>query len=149
MATRPLQELITDRTQNDVQQNNAKGNYNISDLNRIGEWQQYIMDLLNENGYYVKVTPKTNWNKYDLPRQSDIDKIKDDTMALKDAYYTYATTPTLVTGVNYVTYVDANDIEKIFYDIEYLVNSMKSYFVYSGVAVSGQTHLWQNRFRRY
>lgn len=35
MATRPSEELIIDRTQRDVQLNNAKGNYNVSDFKRI------------------------------------------------------------------------------------------------------------------
>lgn len=47
-----------------------------------------------------------------------------------------------------LNYESANNIEKILEDIESLVTSMQNYYVYSGVARSGQRRLWQNRFRR-
>ena len=47
-----------------------------------------------------------------------------------------------------LNYVKANDIEKILTDIEDLIHGMEQYFVYSGVANSGQSRMWQNRFRR-
>lgn len=151
MAIRPQSELVTDRTSQDVQRELTKGHLNVEDLNRIGEWQIYIRDLLNEYGYYVNITPKTDFVKSDLTNMTTkITKIKNDLQSLKDAYYVLSTTPDVPsTDRLAINYVELNDIEKILSDIEYLIESMSKYFVYSGVAVSGQSHLWQNRFRRY
>ena len=151
MAIRPQSELVTDRTSQDVQLKRTKGNLNVEDLNRIGEWQTYIRDLLNEYGYYVDITPKTDFVKSDLTNMTTkINKIKNDLQSLKDAYYVLSTTPDVPSTERLaINYVELNDIEKILRDIEYLIESMSKYFVHSGVALSGQSHLWQNRFRRY
>lgn len=147
MANRPSSELVTDRTLQDVQLLNTKGNYNVSDLNRIGQWQVYVMELLNEHGYYVSIAPKTDWTKYDLPRQSQIDKIKEDTITLKNAYYTKHDYD-LHIGNTSINYNVANDIEKVFEDIEFLIKSMEQNVVFCGVARMGQPRIWQQRFRR-
>ena len=113
MAIRPDEELIIDRTLRDVELLNTKGNWNIEDLNRIGEWQIYIRDLLNENGYFVKVSPKTDFVKTDLHNMTtNINKIKTDTKALKDAFYTLQEHPLNIGSLS-VNYVIANNIEKI------------------------------------
>ena len=149
MATRPSEELIIDRTLNDVMQNNAKGNYNISDLNRIKKWQIYLKDIINEKGYYVSpLVIHDDWVITDLPHQSEINDIKNNITKLRNGYFVLRTTPqTPSTERDYITYSDANDIEKIFRDIEFLVNSNDNTHIYSGVANSGQPRIWQARFR--
>lgn len=61
MATRPTEELIIDRTLSDVNNLRTKGNYNATDLNRVEKWCKYLMELLNEYGYYVSIETKTDW----------------------------------------------------------------------------------------
>lgn len=138
MATRPSEELITDRTSSDVSQKRTKGNWNTSDLMRIAKWQVYIRDLLNEAGYYVNIQPRMAWNIFDLPRQSQVDKIRSDTMKLKEAYYTFISTPTLETGIDYVVFNEANDIEKILKDIEILIDNMMESYRYCGTLYCGE-----------
>lgn len=46
-----MDTLITNRTQADVIAGNAKGNYNASDLNRVGEAEEYLHDLFEAYGY--------------------------------------------------------------------------------------------------
>ena len=152
MATRPTSELVTDRTLRDVQLLNSKGNYNATDLNRVEEWCQYISDLLNEYGYYVSIVTKTDWTVgLGKPNMtSEINRIKTNIQSLIDAYVVMQSTPEVPSTTRLaINYQEANDIERILVDLEYLIESMSQYFVYSGVAVSGQSHLWQNRFRRY
>lgn len=138
MIDRPTNPLIYDRTLNDIMQKNSKGYYNASDLNRIGEWQTYIAELLNGYSYYVSITPKTNWQIGDIPRQSDIDKIKDDTTKLKNAFYSKATTPSLTIGINYIPYNTANDIEHIIKDLDELIENMIQSFIYCDTIYCGE-----------
>ena len=51
--------------------------------------------------------------------------------------------------LNKMTYKKANDIEKVLDEIYYLMWGMKDWYVYSGVANSGQNRLWQHRFRQF
>lgn len=46
-----MDTLITNRTQADVIAGNAKGTYNASDLNRVGEAEEYLHDLFESYGY--------------------------------------------------------------------------------------------------
>ena len=140
MATRPIHELIIDRTSRDVQLLNNKGNYNIEDLNRIGEWQNYIAELLNEYGYYVQVSPKTDFVKSDLQNMtSHIRHIKNDLQALKDAYYVMQSTPDVPsTSRLAVNYIEANNMEKILMDLDFLVHNMEEAFIYCGTIYCGE-----------
>ncbi len=152
MATRPIDPLIYDRTLADVRTNTDKGNYNASDLNRIESWMQYLKELLAEYGYYANIQTKTDWviglGKPNMT--TEINRIKTNLQTLKDVFYVRSTTPEVPSTTRVaINYVEANNIEQIINDIEYLINSMSQYFVYSGVSKSGQSHLWQNRFRRY
>lgn len=111
MATRPSEELVIDRTLSDVNLERDKGHYNIEDLNRVREWSIYIRDLLNENGYYVSITPDDEWEMETMPYQSKVDKVKSDVMTLKNAYYTLQEYD-LHIGQKTMSYTTANDIEK-------------------------------------
>ncbi len=138
MAIRPQEELITNRTLSDVNNNRTKGNWNIEDLNRIGTWQIYIRDKLKENGYFVNITPKTDFIKSDLTNMTTkINKIKTDTKALKDAYYTMQDY-NLKIGHPSVDYIVANNIEKILNDIDVLSDNMIQSFIYCGTIYAGE-----------
>lgn len=140
MVTRPTNELITDRTLSDVQMNNAKGNYNVSDFERIKEWQIYLKDLLDEYGYHSEpLVIHETWTTTDLPRQQDIDDIKDNLQKLKDVYYVLQSTPNIPSKErNFVTYSDANDIEKIMSDMEIVINRMLAQIKYAKNFYAGQ-----------
>ena len=131
MAIRPQSELVTDRTSQDVQRELTKGHLNVEDLNRIGEWQTYIRDLLNEYGYYVKINPKTDFVKSDLTNMTTkINKIKNDLQSLKDAYYVLSTTPDVPSTERLaINYVELNNIEKILVDLDFLIHNMAESFI--------------------
>jgi len=149
-----MKSLIYDRTQEDVEYalNNPdsslflKGTYNYTDLNRIEEWCEYLANELTNYNYPVSITTKTDWAMEDFPTMVQMNRIRLNVKEIKDAYYSYTNLPT---NVNQMTYTKANQIEKILDEINSLFNNMRNYFVYSGVANSGQSRVWQNRFRRY
>ena len=69
---------------------------------------------------------------------------------MRNAFYVKPTTPS-VPNIDLNTpliYNDINSIERILNDINELTQYMENNFVYSGVANSGQTRVWQQRFRR-
>ena len=148
-----MDKLIFDRTQEDVTHalnnpSNAtflKGAYNYTDLNRIEEWCKYLSDLLTSYNYSVNVTVKTNWNVSDFPTSSELERIRNNVIKLKQAYFSFTQIPV---NLEYMTWQKANDIEKILSEIDTIIKNMEQGFIYSGVAGSGQSRLWQQRFRR-
>lgn len=150
MATRPTQPLIYDRKQSDVTPNNPKGNYNVSDLNRIMEWEVYIHEYLIENGYYNKITVLPTLQVGDMYKiTTKINTLKNNLQNLKNAYAVLSTTPQVPsTSRTKINYVEANDMEKILSDIEKLIGYMQQNYIYGGVANGGQNRIWQQRFRR-
>lgn len=141
MATRPIEPLIIDRTLRDVQLLNSKGNYNATDLNRVEEWCQYIADLLNEYGYYVSIVTKTDWTVgLGKPNMtSEINRIKTNIQSLIDAYVVMQSTPEVPSTTRLaINYQEANDIERILVDLEFLINNMAESFIWCGTVYCGE-----------
>lgn len=133
-----MEELIFDRTFADVTANNDKGNYNASDLNRVESWCEYLKNMLIENGYYVDIQTKTDWKiGFGENMQSNIDRIKNNVDKLKNAFYVLKTTPTIEKNKTSLNYIDANNIEKVLFDIDYLIKKMEESFRYSNTFYSG------------
>ena len=95
-----------------------KGAYNNTDLNRVGEATQYVADLLNMFGFTVTIqTPKTNWQRSDIPSQEQANTYLSNLNAVQQADGTTIGTDTLPITLNNLTYTDANNIEKMLYDV--------------------------------
>jgi len=85
---------IYDRTQLDVDtikldptNENTKGAYNYTDLNRVENNCEYVMNLLNNSGlFYIPVTisVKTDWTVDDIPNIKDINRIRNNIITLKN-----------------------------------------------------------------
>lgn len=112
-----------------------KGAYNYTDLNRVGQAVQYLADLLNNYGYSVSVSPKTDWAISDIPRDSDMTRYLADLNALKDKFYG---TTELPDSMNDLTVTAANNIEKLLLEIETYINRMVAGFRKCGTFKSGQ-----------
>lgn len=138
--------LIYDRTIQDIKNRTAKGYYNFNDLNRIELWCVYIAEILNRYSYHITVNTKTNWTRKDFLNVTHLARIKSNVMALKNNYITYTYTPN-VSGTGNMTFDEANKIEKILKDLDEILINMQRYFVISGVASCNQQRFWQVRFR--
>ena len=152
-----MEQLIYDRTQEDVEYASnhpestefLKGAYNYTDLNRVETKVKELNELLNKYNYIVSIpTIKLDWSKTDFFTKADSIRYLDNINKIRQAYLVKSTTPATPATLNNLNYVKANDIEKILADVEDLIHGMEQYFVYSGVANSGQSRMWQNRFRR-
>ena len=124
-----------------------KGAYSYIDLNRVEEAVEYLSNLLNTFGYRNIVKTKTNWTAEDTQIVSEMQRYIDNIAELKNKYYSNVEGE-IPTTSTWLTIEGANYIEKILANIEELIRNMEQVFVYSGVATSGQTRIWQQRFRR-
>lgn len=131
-----MEDLIFDRTQNDLEQKTPKSYYNYTDLNRIETWCEYLANLLNSYSYPVSITIKKNWNMSDLPNVNDMERIRSNVNAIKTVFHAYTNIPE---NLEYMTIEKANDIEKILSEIDFLTKNMISSFRYSNTFDSGES----------
>ena len=131
-----MENLIFDRTQNDLEQKTPKGYYNYTDLNRIETWCEYLANLLTSYSYPVSITVKKNWAMSDLPNVNDMERIRSNVNAIKTVFHAYTDVPE---NLNYMTIEKANDIEKILSELDYLTKNMISSFRYSNTFNSGES----------
>ena len=126
-----LDDLITDRTQNDVDQKNKKGFYNVKDLERINDYTAYLAERL-----FVQI---------DLPifqlgdgiTFDKLNKVIDNIRKLRDVWYVADDTPQLpiVAGFNFEA---ANAIEKNLQAMSEFWISQEVDIKYSDTFVAGQ-----------
>lgn len=102
-----MDDLIYDRTQADVANLTAKGYYNLSDLERITEWVEFLSD---EFGLGLSATD------YTLGDLIDISELLANVAAIR-AVHSWSFTPAVPSATAW-NYVKANNVEKILADAE-------------------------------
>ena len=102
-----MDNLIYDRTQADVANLTAKGYWNLSDLERITEWVEFLSD---EFGLGLTTTG------YSLGDLVDIAELLANIDAIR-AGHTWSWTPAVPSATAW-NYVKANNVEKILADAE-------------------------------
>lgn len=130
--------LITDRTQEDVTKKTEKGFYNDSDLNRVGSAMAYLRDRLNDNGYTVDIEPYTAWEESDIPTPNDMTLYLGCLGALRSVLPLPDGTPETPETMENLTYVTANNIEKILETIDDVLTKSLTFLWYSGDIYSGE-----------
>lgn len=133
-----MDTLITDRTKADVDAGNAKGTYNASDLNRVGETVAYVAGRLMECGTSVNVSPRQDWSESDTPTASQLERYRSDVAALRAAMAAMPTTPQIPSTMEGLTWIGANALEKILEDTDVLITNLKAAWFYSGDLFSGE-----------
>lgn len=133
-----IDTLITDRTQSDIANRTKKGYYNAEDLNRVGAAVAYIRDRLNNSGYNVSVTPDTAWTDSDIPLPADMEHYLDCISTIRAVLRLPADTPIVPETMEKLTYIKANDIEKILEIVDKMLTNSMSAVWYSGDIYSGE-----------
>ena len=133
-----IDELITDRTQADVDAGNAKGTYRASDMNRVGKAVEYVAGRLLECGTSVDVSPKQDWPESDTPTASQLERYRSDVAALRDALAAMPTTPRAPATMTGLTCGGANALEKILEDTDVLITNLKAAWFFSGDLFAGE-----------
>lgn len=125
-----IDTLITDRTLADVQQGRTKGFYNYTDLNRVGNAQIYLRDLLATVGAdTVEVVGRADWIRNNIPRRADMERYLEDTAALQAALFQSLPLPA---SIRFLDYAGANQIEAALKAIEPAVQEIKKSYLRAG-----------------
>lgn len=116
-----------------------RGTMTINTLNRIENKQEELKNLFNDIGYWN--TPITNkqWTVnviFDNNGERDFQRIIDNTNVLRNAFFVYKATPN-TPPVSY-HYNDINAIEKILYDLDVMINDVKSHYRECGTFYCGE-----------
>lgn len=147
--------LVTDRTQADVERvrelaakgfsamtsdeqaewlAGMKGAYNASDLNRVGTALNYLAGrLASICGKSITWTAKTDWAVTDIPVASQAETYRRQIQDIRDALAYPAGTPD-VPQLARLTYIGANDIERILALCEDLIVNVAKSFRHTGAA---------------
>ena len=152
-----IDELVTDRTQADVDRvealkqkwlngtitsaektewnNNLKGSYNATDLNRVGQAVAYVANLLNQAGRTVSVVAKQNWTTSSIPTRAQMDAFLNDLTLLKQNVN--ANIPNVPSSMDNLDVATANRIEQIIIAVYDAINYEGANWTRSGVTYSG------------
>ena len=147
---------VTDRTAADIAARNAKAFLNVADWERVDgnttEVQALILSLLGTTVTLVDLTPPTIT---DFPGVDDINTLIENIDRLREAAHLPEETGLVPLDYDYLAgtaatapdYTDVNEWENALLLMYTLLPRSAGYFVRCGVGASGQSHLWQARFR--
>lgn len=93
---------------------------NYTDLNRIEEWTEYIREYLASVGYNTIVQTR-RWSHFDIPWQSEIDRIRNNINKLYKAFH-YLSEFKEITFTNSLTFEQVNVME---WDLETIYKWLK------------------------
>lgn len=125
-----LEPLIYDRTQQDVTERTKKGFYNVSDIQRINSYIEYLSDVLGLNLSVEDVSLGQALTR------AQMDDILNDVNALRAAWYVSHETPPTPIAVNW-DWQKANDLEKILFSLNEFWQSKLRDKIYSGTFRAG------------
>ena len=125
-----LEPLIYDRTQQDVTGRTQKGFYNVSDIQRINSYIEYLSNVLGLNLSVEDVSLGQALTR------AQMDDILNDVNALRTAWYVSHETPPTPIAVNW-DWQKANDLEKILFSLNEFWQSKLRDKIYSGTFRAG------------
>lgn len=125
-----LDPLITDRTAQDVSAGTEKGFYNVSDVQRVNSYIEYLSDVLGLNLTVTSVSLGQALTR------AQMDAILSNINAIRAAWYVADDTPMTPIAVNW-DYVKANNIEKILKVLDEFYQSVQIDKLYSGTFRAG------------
>lgn len=144
--------LITDRTQADVDAGNERGTYDDRTLNRVTSAMEDLRARFSELGYITGYEPLMIWHLNGSSdavwRENDEDIDADqfnayiaNVSALRGVLNMLSSTPQTPSTLENLLYTQANDIEKILFDIDATLRRMASTFPVCGEALCGGDYL--------
>lgn len=113
-----------------------RGTITIHTLNRIENKQEMLKGLFNAIGYWNTPTINKTWDYMQIFNADEFQRIIDNTDILKQAFFVYKGTPN-TPPVSY-HYNDINAIEKILFDLDVMINDVKSRYKRCGTFRCGE-----------
>lgn len=156
-----IDELICDRTYEDLEvarqcvkgnvpfpNDNLRFSWDYRALNRTEQAMEYVDSIFKELGYYKNMKFKTDWLNDEITR-TEAQRYIENLTVLRNFILMPSTSPDVPTTINGMTIGRANDIEKLIFDINFVIEALRKNLTRSGVANCGQSRMWQYRFRIY
>ena len=117
---------------------NMKGAYNASDLNRVGAAVARITERLAAAGIFIQTVGKTDWTEADYNNEAALDYYLKDVSLVRGALAVLDTTPPVPDDLQGLTWIEANNIEKILEDVDMLITNMMLAWYYAGDIYAGE-----------
>ena len=135
-----LNNLIFDRTAQDVANKTAKGLYRYTDLNRVQNAVSSIAARYIADGYAVQTFTLPSWSSNEIPRVAKATNYLNAVLALRrkvEMPGSYA----LPASMHKLDYKGANAIEKFLYDSDLMIDNLESAWWYSDEIISGEVDM--------
>lgn len=113
-----------------------KGMLTINTLNRIETKQRRIKKSFYAMGYWNTPIINKTWGENDIFNADEFQRILDNTNVLRQAFFVYKDTPN-TPPISYY-WDDINALEKILYDLDVMINDVKSHYRECGTFESGE-----------
>ena len=125
-----LEPLVTDRTAQDVSTGTKKGFYNVSDVQRVYSYIQYLSEELglNLNVYEFFIG--------EILTREQMNDIIDNVNTIRASLYVSSDTPQTPIAANW-DYIKANNLEKILFSLNEFYQSKQIDKIYSGTFRAG------------
>lgn len=152
-------DLITDRTAADVQRwrmlrdkgwaamterersewlSPMKGAYNCTDMNRVESAVAFLVERLQEAGYPLQLTTKTNWTASDAPTRGDMERYLGNVEKIRNTIVVSSTTPDAPSIDEIFDFEKANNIERILLDVNSAIERLDMSFWRAGELYAGE-----------
>ena len=131
-------QLITDRTQQDVDNETEKGYYWITDMNRVGSAVKYLTSLVESMGYTVDALGKSDWSDNYIPSPSELDRYLADVQNLRNLIEVDSFFPKLPSTIDNLGHIEANNIERCLELLEFLLFEAQKAWFYSAEISCGE-----------
>lgn len=105
-------------------------------LNRIEQKQEDLKNLFNEMGYWNTPVENKQWNTNQLFNEVEFNRIVNNANVLRGAFFVFKDTPP-TPPVSYY-YEDINALEKILFDLDVMINDVKSHYRECGAFECGE-----------
>jgi len=105
-----IDELIFDRTNDNLTEGDPKGKYDYEDYNRVGQAVNYVAAEIGG----TSIVGKTDWVNTSIPRSSDMNTYRSNVQTILDILELPNPLPTTNDAI--LTILGANQIEKALYD---------------------------------
>lgn len=126
-----FQELTSDEVET-----LEKGTMTINTLNRIENKQEELKSLFNSMGYWNTPIITKTWDYTNIFNVSEFQRILYNLDILRNAFFVYTDTPK-TPNVSY-HFDDINALEKILYDLDVMINDVKSHYRECGTLECGE-----------
>lgn len=113
-----------------------RGTITINTLNRIENKQKSLKSLFNAMGYWNTPTTNKEWQYTDIFDEVNFHRIINNLDILRGAFFVFKSTPK-TPPVSY-HYEDINSLEKILFDLDVMINDVKSRYRRCGTFRCGE-----------